>query len=180
MNGTLLVQAYLLATLRASDLVEAACRRLGLDSFTLKEYKAEAARRGFDQPGHPMSNYIDLLGEPLSREHVEDKDRYRRCRFTYALPLWPELVLVVYGSKEGQSAGVDFAGRRSVKVPPTISMVHPWHLVDEQMVDWPGLRVVDEWYPMKDYEVLIQVDDGSWARHFLLFDHGLLQEVSRG
>ncbi|AKT43577.1 uncharacterized protein CMC5_078100 [Chondromyces crocatus] len=151
-----------------------------LDSFTLEEYKSEAVRRSFDQPGHPMSNDIDLLGEPLSREHVEDKDRYRRCRFTYALPLWPELVLVVHGSKEGQSAGVDFAGRHSSKFPPTVSVVHPWHLVDEQVVDWPGLHVVDEWYPMKEDEVLIQVDDGSCARHVLQFDDGLLQEVSRG
>ncbi|WP_438017194.1 hypothetical protein WMF18_41505 [Sorangium sp. So ce315] len=179
MSGTLLVEAYLLAQMRASDLVDAACRTLGLDSTSLEEYRAEAARRGLSEPGHPMSVYVDLLGEPLAQERMDDADPYRRRRLTFALPLWPELVLGVYGSEAGQVGGVTFASFQSAEAPPVISTIVPWRLADEQIANWPKLRVVDEWHPMKDYEVHLQVHDGTWARYVLQFDYGLLQAAIR-
>lgn len=175
MDGTVLVEAYLLAQMRASDRAKAACRRLGIDPALLEEYRAEAARRGLDEPGHPMDVYVDLLGKPLAQKHVDDADPYRRRAWTFALPLWPDFVLVVYGSEAGQVGGVTFASFESAGAPPAISVIDPWRLAEEQMANWPSLRVVDEWYPMKDYEALVQVHDGTWARYVLQFDYGLLQ-----
>ncbi|WP_437957914.1 hypothetical protein WME76_42580 [Sorangium sp. So ce119] len=179
MNGTLLVEAYLLAQMRASDLVDAACRRLGLDSTSLEKYRAEAEKRGLSEPGHPMGVYVDLLGKPLAQERMDDADPYRRRRWTFALPLWPEFVLVVHGSEVGQVGGVTFASFPSAGTPPAISTIEPWRLAEEQMANWSSLRIVDEWYPMKDYEALIQVHDGSWALRVLQFDYGLLQATVR-
>ena len=88
-------------------------------------------------------------------------------------------MLVVYGSEARHTAGVAFEALHATGAPPAISSLQPWHLVDEQVAGWPGLSVGDEWYPMKDYEALIQADDGSWAQYVLQFDHGLLQGAIR-
>ncbi len=125
-----------------------------------------------------MAVYRDLLGAPLNSKEAgpdDERDPYRRRIETYGLSLWPALLLQVYGSKSGETGSVYFVrSSSSICEVSHPSIVVPWETVEDDTVLWPVRQVVDEWYPMRDYEIQAYESD---ERYVLQFDFGLLQSV---
>lgn len=181
MDGLRLFQVHLLSQMRAAALVGEALRRLRVDSEEVSMVDAEIAKLGLHQPGHPMALYERLIGAPFHHRITNDSDPYRRRFDQYRLPLWSRFAVSVFGSSEGQTAGIVFEnphGSPSAE-SSSIAEIRPWSVVEDQVR--PILersRVIEEWYPMKDYESPIGPDGGGEVGTVVLqFDFGLLQGI---
>ena len=176
MQGPRLLQLYLLSQMRAATLVQTAYRDLGASVQELKSVAAEADIAGLSKPGHSMAVYARLLGEPFRSTRTSLPDSYLRRLDQYVLPLWPSFAFSIYGSEEGVTGGTWFSLLPESRQQETTDLV-PWRIVEEQVR--PLLshgRIVDEWYPMKDY-VCPSTQD-SKSEIILRFDFELLQEVT--
>lgn len=178
-------QLYLLSQMRARDRINNALTTLGVGYDALATAVVEIKEYGMEEPGHPMEAYTRVIGEPVLREwHLNTADPYREVAAHYSLPLWPLFRLSVYGNLAGQTAGICFTPkpeRQIVEIGDNIESLGAWDVVEEQVrALLAGGRVVDEWYPQRDYEVLSQTCSGSSAAKYVLrFDFKLLQDIVR-
>lgn len=106
---------------------------------------------GLTQLGHSMSLYRKLLGKPVYQFTNNASDPYLSHVDKYVLPIWPSFAFSVYGSKDEITSCVKFSSLPDEK--PIRSMeLTPWNVIEEQIQNYLSSgKVVDEWYPMKDY-----------------------------
>lgn len=175
-EGVRVVTVHLLAQMRATTLVQAAYARLGVDREKADGLLRRAEALTLHRPGHSMNVYRELLGDPVSEQRVGHSDPCARLRWTYSLPSWPELLLVVHGSEAGQTGELAFGRRRDSAALQDPTDLRPWAIVEDDLCVLEGVRRVHEWYPQRDYEVDIGgVGGDATARTVLQFDFGLLQ-----
>jgi hypothetical protein len=174
MDGILLVQAYLLAQMRATDRVAQAYQQLGLVEDLRSRLHREASARGLGDPAHPMSLYSALLGDPLNRTEVAHSDRYAQRVDIYLLPLWPEFSFRVHGSTEGTVGRVGFGSWTAPTCLPDVAGLKPWAAVVDQLAPILATgQLLDEWFPQRDYSLPTTAQRGQ--RLMLQFDFDLLQ-----
>ena len=179
-SGTLIVQAYLLSSMRPGILVEQAMERLGAPHGSEEELRLlkEAARLGLDYSEHPFQAYSSALGEP-SRVHTAPLPQYRHeTSYYYTLPVWPELFLRVWGTGDGRRGGIGFVRNHDIAsvnfAQREETLLRPWHLVEEDLALFSNVRNLEMLYPLGEFEW--NEPDGKQKR-LLIFSWGLLQEV---
>src|SRR5262249_42064848 len=142
----------------------------------LQSVPEEAEAAGLLKLAHPMTVYAKLVGEAPYHTETNLPDRYMRRLDQYTLPLWPGFAFSVHGSEECVTAGVWFLSRPDAPRRTPTNLV-PWQVVEQELQDVLSRgRVVDEWFPQKDY-VCRHPQFGD-REVVLRFDFGLLQEVS--
>jgi hypothetical protein len=127
-----------------------------------------------------MDAYSALLGGPLREVTTGDPDPYRRLAHYYQLPLWTDVLLSVFGSMDRQTSGVGFVApsSRPMNVGLRAQDLRPWRQTEGQLAALLAhAKPLDEWYPQKDYECVLESPAGGTARYVLRFDFSLLQEV---
>jgi hypothetical protein len=168
-------QLYVLGQMRYGAGIDRALSMLGASREDLAEARLQMVHGGFEEIGVPMNRYEGFLGPPDDRGEREEGQAERWM--TYRLPSWPSVGLVVFGSKQGLTAGLRFERSRSEPLPPMIDFdcLRPWSTVwgDLAMSGW-SLTTKEEWYPELDVEVEIL---STSQRALLQFDFGLLQAV---
>lgn len=179
-SGTLIVQVYLLSSMRPSILVEQAKERLGAPQGSEEERRLlnEASRLGLDYSEHPFQAYSSALGEP-SRKHTTPLPQYQdETSYYYTLPIWPELFLRVWGTGDGRQGGIGFVRNPDMTTvnleQGTETLLRPWHLVEEDLALLSDVRNLEMLYPLGEYE---WNDPNGKGRYWLIFCWGLLQEV---
>jgi hypothetical protein len=181
MNGSVLVQLYLLSQMRASTLVAEAVARLGMTQEDLKAARGAGWKMGLGRLVHPMDLYRRLLGEPLSEVHSQGGDPFRRLIHHYRLPTWPQFNLSVLGNAAGTTSGLCFSAPEGLQGSEIHSggQLAGWSLVESQLAQVvSAATVVDEWYPMADYECSLPgAEPGAHSKWYLRFDFGLLQSA---
>jgi hypothetical protein len=167
--------------MRAEKLVERALKELGASHTSLASARDAAEREGLEAPGHSMEKYSSLLGAPSTEQREgAGADRYGTLKRIYHLPLWPDVSFAVFGTADGQTAGLSFVApaARPVVLVSSMADLVPWAQTEDQLTELLSQsRSLDEWYPQKDYECFIADDSGARFRYALCFDFGLLQEV---
>ena len=179
MSGHLCLQLYLLAKMRARSRIDEALLSLGAHRNMLETAVTQAQAYDLEQPGHPMETYTRLIGAPAASRRIDTADPYRQVVYNYRLPLWPTLFFSVYGNREGQTGGVSFIAMSNTVAPITDpTALRPWEIVEDQIAPLSNARVVEDWYPQRDYEMQFRSSGtGDPTRYVLRFDFQLLQEV---
>lgn len=174
MTGPQLVELYLLSQMRAHEQVAGALAQRGHDRAALDQAGERARASGLEDPGHPMTRYSSLLGEPLERLELDSVDPYLARVDRYALGLWPHVLLCVHGSAAGETSGLSFAAHPSLAAEAVrkVESLRPWQTVLSQLPS--AARVLHEWYPQRDVECTLE-----GQRWRMAFDFGLLQTVER-
>jgi hypothetical protein len=181
MSGTALLQLHLLGRMRAARaLVDSALETLGVGRDALSSAANEIRGHGLEVPGHPMQTYRRLIGEPLLSEQQRSVDPYQEITVHYILPLWPQFRFSVFGNQAGQTAGVRFTSMPNAKTVESADSgrLGAWEVVEDQVrgILTTG-RIVDEWYPQRDYEVSLRDRSNAAVRCVLRFDFNLLQDM---
>lgn len=169
-----------MSQMRARGEVENVLARLGVERDTVEEAVRQARNYGLERPGHPMETYTHLIGPPTASDRDDADDPYRQVVYRYHLPLWPSFHFSVFGNHAGQTGGVSFTAVPNVAMQITgLTTLRAWEVVEDQIRPiLTNARLVDEWYPQRDYEVQL-TSSGAYdlPRCILRFDFQLLQEV---
>jgi hypothetical protein len=175
-------EGYLLAKMRAKNLVEEALAREGLTRDDLM-VKARRALQSWDldRPGYDAGVYADAIGRPveervLSRQEVGPVFAGSIQRL-YRLPLWPKVVFRVNQHPTGYSWGEGFL--RSSEAPRDPALIRPWEYVDAAIESAASaVEILEHWDHEKDMRVSFG-EIGHTEIYEARFDFNLLQEWIR-
>lgn len=174
-QGHRIFQLYLLRQMRNTDAVRKALLRLTASDGELFTARDQMIQRGFEEPVVQLSAYELLLGKPFKRTTDDRAPEYERVRLAFQLDVWPEMLVVTFGSREGVAAGIRFEHQTPKRGPHSLASLRPWRNVrsDLESGAW-RLTKCDEWYPVLD----LKAQSASTSEGALLqFDFDLLQNV---
>ena len=167
-------ELFLLSRMRSRDRVASARSRLGCSESDMNLAADWVTEQGLAKPGVRIEEIERHLGVLSDYENRESEDPYQRVAKKYTLESVPQFDLVILGDERGVSSGVRFERKTGAIANVDFRKIQPWESVEDDLLrSGEFYRIVDEWYPMKDYS--LELTDGSEL--VLCFDFGLLQQV---
>jgi hypothetical protein len=178
-------EAYLLAQMRAKELVASTLAKEGLSPRDLETKARQAALRwSLDQPGCDARNYAEAIGRPPVSERALSSAETApvfagSIRRTYRLDLWPEVLFCVNQHPSGYAWGQGFVQDQAPGRFLDPAEAKPWEWVSEAIESQAShVEVIEHWEHQKDLRVVFS-ECGLTQTYFARFDFNLLQEWTR-